>query len=186
MPVLACTNLLRVSEAITRRRKEHRVLEFFGVKNGVGWHVQQVGPRAGRWLEFLHWGRQKCTGRTEHSGNIQNLLELEEQFTLLVAQTSWPELRWHRLRRLRAAQLWASGCRGSTLQLPGGWKTPTVVLHYATPGHSWIYEERSPQPVPVYEDELMQTHMGTWCSHHWWAAWIRKEVYDSGPGKCHG
>ena len=54
----------------------------------------------------------------------------------LVAQTSWPELRWHSLRRLEAARLWASGCRGSTLQLAGGWKTPTVALHYATPEHS--------------------------------------------------
>ena len=71
MAVLACTNLLRVSEAITMQRKGHGVLEFFGVKNRVGWHVQPVGPWAGRWLEFLRWGRQKHTGRTEHSGNLE-------------------------------------------------------------------------------------------------------------------
>ena len=54
LAVLACTNLLRVSEAIRIRRKEQRVLEFFGVKNRVGWHMQPLGPWAGRWLEFLH------------------------------------------------------------------------------------------------------------------------------------
>ena len=26
-------------------------------------------------------------------------------------------------------------------------------LHYATLGHSWIYEERCPQPVPAYEED---------------------------------
>ena len=97
MAVLACTNLLRISEAITTRGKEQGVLEFFGVKNRVGWHVQPVGPWAGRWLEFLHWGRQRHTGRIEHSGNFGSLQELEEQFKILVAQTSWPELRCHSL-----------------------------------------------------------------------------------------
>ena len=48
MAVLACTNLLRIGEAITIRRKEQGVLEFFGVKNNVGWHIQPVGPWAGR------------------------------------------------------------------------------------------------------------------------------------------
>ena len=28
--------------------------------------------------------------------------------------------------------------------------------------------------------------MGTRCSQHWWAAWIRKEVRNSGLGRRHG
>ena len=186
MAVLASTDLLRVSEAIVIRRKEQGVLRFFGVNNKVGWQVQPMFPWAGRWLEFLHRGRQRHMGRTEHSGSCGSMRELEEPFKLFLEQTSWPELRWHNLRRLGAAQLWASGCRGSTLQLAGGWGTPTIALHYATPAHSWACEERCPQPVPVYEEDAVQANMGTWCSQHWWAAWIRKEVRDSGLGRRHG
>ena len=105
MAVLASTNLLRISEAITIRRKEQGVLVLYRVKNRVGWHEQPVGPWAGRWLEFLHLGRQRYTGRTERSGNFGGVKELEERFKLLVAQTFWPDLRWHSLRRLGAAQL---------------------------------------------------------------------------------
>ena len=76
------------------------MFQIFGVKNRVAWHVQPVRPWAGRWLEFLHWGRQKHTGRTEHSGKFGGVRELEEQLTILVAWTSWLELRWHSLRRL--------------------------------------------------------------------------------------
>ena len=106
MAVLASTNLLRVSEAITVRRKEQGVLEFFGVKNRMGWHVQPVGPWTRRWLEFLHRGRQRHTGRMEHSGNFGSVRELEEQFRNLVAHASWSELRWHSLQRIGTAQLW--------------------------------------------------------------------------------
>ena len=73
------------------------ILEFFGIKNRVGWHKQPVGPLDGQWLEFLRLGRQRHAGRTEHSGNFGSVQELEEQFKLLVVQTSWPEIRWHNL-----------------------------------------------------------------------------------------
>uniref|UniRef100_A0A7S4LMB7 Uncharacterized protein n=1 Tax=Eutreptiella gymnastica TaxID=73025 RepID=A0A7S4LMB7_9EUGL len=186
LAILASTNVLRISEAITICRKEKGVMEFYGVKNRVGWHGQPVGPLATQWLEFIHMGRQRQTGRTEYSGNFGSVEELEASFKLLVAPTTWPELRWHSLRRLGAAQLWANGCRGGTLQLAGGWKTPTVALHYATPGHSWIFEDRGRQPVPVVEGDEIHTRMGTWSSTTWWAAWIRKDVRDSGLGRRDG
>ena len=104
MAVLASTNVLRISEAITIRRKGKGVMEFYGVKNRVGWHEQPVGPWAAQWLEFIHMGRQRHTGRTEYSGNFGSVEELEASFKLLVAPTTWPELRWHSLRRLGAAQ----------------------------------------------------------------------------------
>ena len=54
LAVLASTNLLRVGEEYTVRRKEQGVLDFFGVKNRVAWHVQPLGPWARRWPELLH------------------------------------------------------------------------------------------------------------------------------------
>ena len=77
MAVLAGTNLLCVSEAIMIRTKEQGVCEFLGVKNIVGWHMQPVGPWGGRYLEFLHWGRQRHTGRAEQCGNFGSVRELE-------------------------------------------------------------------------------------------------------------
>ena len=67
------------------------MLEFFGVKNRVGWRVQPVGTWAGRWLKFLHCGREMHSGETKHSGNC--VQDLEEHFTLFVAETSWLELQ---------------------------------------------------------------------------------------------
>ena len=186
LAVLTSTNVLCISEAITIRRKDKRVMEFYGVKNRVGWHQQPVGWWAAQWLEFIHMGQQRQTGRTEYSGNFGSVEELEASFKLLVAPTAWPKLRWHSLRRLGAAQLWANGCRGSTLQLAGGWKTPAVALHYATPGHSWIFEDRGRQPVPVVEGDEIHTCMGIWSNTTWWAAWIRKDVRDSGLGRRDG
>ena len=81
-------------------------------------------------------GQATTHGETSHRGNFGSAKELEKRFNLLVAKTPWPKLRWHSLRRLGAAQLWVNGCRVSTLRLAGGWKTHTVALHYATPGHS--------------------------------------------------
>ena len=43
MAVLASTNLMRISEAVSEPRTEKGVVEFYGVKNEVGWHAQPVG-----------------------------------------------------------------------------------------------------------------------------------------------
>ena len=69
MAILASTNLLRISEAVTIRRKERRVVEFYGDKNKVGWHAHPVGPRPSLWLEFLHNGRLQRVGSAEYSTN---------------------------------------------------------------------------------------------------------------------
>ena len=44
LAVLVSTNVLRISEAITIRPKDKGVMEFYGVKDRVGWHEQPVGP----------------------------------------------------------------------------------------------------------------------------------------------
>ena len=115
MAVLASTQLLRINEAVTIRRKERGVVDFYGVENWVGWHAQLVGPWPSLWLEFLHNSRLQRAGNAECNTNSGCARDPEKAFAKLVARTSTPKMRWHSLCRMAAAQIWASGCRGSAL-----------------------------------------------------------------------
>ena len=103
MVVRASANLLRIREAVTIQRKARGVVEFYGVKNRVGWHAQPVGPWPSLWLEFLHNGRLQCAGNAECSTNFGSAGELEKAFTKLVPRTSRHEIRCHSLRPMGAA-----------------------------------------------------------------------------------
>ena len=74
------------------------MVEFYGVKNKVGWHAQPVGPWPSLWLEFLHNGRLQRTGNADYNTNFGGAGDLDKTFTELVARTSRPEIWWQSLR----------------------------------------------------------------------------------------
>ena len=184
--VLASTNLLRISEAVKVRWKGQGIVEFYEVKNMIGWHAQPMERGQAD-------GSNSCTRAGYSTRGDLNIVATSE------AHKSWKtnsSFWWHRHPGPNCAGTASGGlgrpscgpaaAGGVTLQLAGGWKTPTSALHYATPGHSWIFEERGQQPVPVVDEDNIQTRLGTWSGQHWWAACIRKEVRDSGLGRHHG
>ena len=113
---------------------------FLGEKSRHGLQHQEVGLLVKRWLAFID-REQKVRGHLEDvSANFASTVPPERTWVKFVENTQHKALRWHSLRRLQAAQLWALGASVQVLQLAGGWRSQQVVYHFAKPQHAWQYE----------------------------------------------